>query len=57
MIQDVASFISYFESIRRRTLNYIHAIPLEQFEWRPTPTELTCGDLVRHIAAADRYIK
>src|SRR6266508_4261753 len=35
MIQDVTSFISYFESIRRRTLNYIHTVPEDQFEWRP----------------------
>ncbi len=54
MIQDVTSFISYFESIRRRTLNYIHTIPEDQFEWRPAPVELTCGDIVRHIAAAEQ---
>jgi len=53
MIQDVASFISYFESIRRRTLNYIHTIPLDLFEWQPAPAEMTCGDIVRHIAAAE----
>src|SRR5262245_44473527 len=54
MIQDIVSFIAYFESIRRRTLNYIHTIPFDQFEWQPAPTEYTCGDIVRHIAAAEQ---
>jgi len=54
MIQDITSFITYFESIRRRTMNYIRTIPLEQFEWQPASTEFTCGDIVRHIAAAEQ---
>jgi len=54
MIQDIASFVGYFEGIRRRTLNYIQAIPAGQLEWRPAPAELTCGDIVRHVAAAEQ---
>jgi uncharacterized damage-inducible protein DinB len=53
MIQTIASFISYFESVRRRTLRYIRVIPPEQLEWAPKPGEFTCGDIVRHIGAAE----
>jgi uncharacterized damage-inducible protein DinB len=54
MIQSIGAFIEYFEGVRRRTLNYIGAIPPDRFEWSPRAGELTCGDLVRHIAAAEQ---
>jgi uncharacterized damage-inducible protein DinB len=54
MIQDIASFIGYFEGIRRRTLNYVRAIPADRLEWQPFSAEMTCGDIVRHIAAAEQ---
>ena len=54
MIQTVAGFIQYFESVRRRTLNYLRVIPPENFEWRPKDGEFTCGDIVRHILAAEK---
>ncbi|MCU0492036.1 MAG: DinB family protein [Chloroflexaceae bacterium] len=54
MITSVVSFISYFESVRRRTLNYFNTIPPEQLEWRPKPGEFTCGDIIRHLAAAEQ---
>ena len=54
MIQAVESFIHYFESVRRRTLNYLRVIPPEKFEWRPKDGEFTCGDIVRHIIATEK---
>ena len=54
MIQTVAGFIQYFESVRRRTLNYLRVIPPEKFEWRPKGGEFTCGDIARHILAAEK---
>ncbi len=54
MIQTVAGFIQYYESVRRRTLNYLQVIPPEKFEWRPKDGEFTCGDIVRHILAAEK---
>ena len=54
MIQTVAGFIQYFESVRRRTLNYLRVIPTEKFEWTPKDGEFTCGDIVRHILAAEK---
>lgn len=54
MIERVDSFIGYFETVRRRTLSYCRAIPPEQVDWAPRPGELSFGDLVRHIAAAEQ---
>src|SRR5262245_36135921 len=54
MIERVASFIEYFASIRRRTLTFVRAIPPDRLGWSPRPGEFTCGELVRHLAAAER---
>lgn len=54
MIQDTNSFIRYFEGIRRRTLNYVQTIPAGQLDWSPGEDAFSCGDLVRHLAAAER---
>jgi len=54
MIQSINAFIDYFEGIRRRTLNYIKAIPAERVDWSPREGELTCGDIVRHLAAGEK---
>jgi uncharacterized damage-inducible protein DinB len=53
MLEHVDQFINYFDSIRRRTLNYVRTIPSAQIDWRPKTGELTCGDIVRHLAAAE----
>jgi uncharacterized damage-inducible protein DinB len=53
MIRTVDSFITYFESIRRRTLTYIRTIPADGGDWSPKVGEFTCGDIVRHLAAAE----
>lgn len=54
MIDRVDSFIGYFETVRRRTLMYCRAVPAEHVDWSPRPDELSFGDLIRHIAAAER---
>lgn len=54
MLQQIAPFITYFSSIRQRTLTFIHTIPASQFDWSPQPGEFTCGDIVRHLAAAEQ---
>ncbi len=53
MFQSVQSFIEYFEGVRRRTLRYIRVIPADSMEWTPKEGEFTCGEIVRHLAAAE----
>jgi uncharacterized damage-inducible protein DinB len=53
MISDVEAFSAYFERVYERTLDVVRAVPSEQIEWQPAPGELTCGDLIRHIASTE----
>jgi uncharacterized damage-inducible protein DinB len=53
MIQDIASFLNYFSSIRRRTVTNIQALPEERIDWAPQEGEFTCGDLIRHMGASE----
>lgn len=53
MITTVNAFIRYYESVRRRTMTYLHAIPPEQIDWSPQRGAFTCGDIARHLAATE----
>jgi uncharacterized damage-inducible protein DinB len=54
MIQSVADFIKYFDSVRRRTLNYIRVVPSDRLNWSPKEGEFTCADIIRHIIATEK---
>lgn len=53
MITDIASFSGYFAGIRRRTVGFICTLPPDQVDWAPAPGEFTCGELIRHLGAAE----
>jgi len=54
MIQSTVDFIKYFDSIRRRTMNYIRVVPADRLDWSPKPGEFTCADILRHIVEAEK---
>jgi len=54
MLHSVESFVGYFEGIRRRTLNYVRVLPEDRLGWAPRAGEFTCGEIVMHLAAAER---
>lgn len=54
-IRSIEPFLSYFESIRERTLRVLRAVPDDKLEWRHSPGVFSTGDLARHIAAVERY--
>jgi uncharacterized damage-inducible protein DinB len=54
MIQSTTDFIKYFDSIRRRTLNYIRVVPPDRLNWSPKPGEFTCADIIRHIIVTEK---
>lgn len=54
MLQTIPAFINYFDGIRNRTLNYINTIPADKIDWSPRDGELTCGDIIRHLAAGEK---
>ena len=55
MINSVGDFIRYFEGVRRRTCSVIERVSPALLDWRPRPGEFTCGDIVRHLAGAERF--
>jgi uncharacterized damage-inducible protein DinB len=55
-IPTVASFLAYHEGIRERTRRVVERIPDERMEWRHASGRFSFGDLVRHLAALERYM-
>lgn len=55
-INSVEAFLSYWSSIRRRTDRVIQAIPPNNIEWTYEEGKWSCGDLVRHLAAIERWM-
>jgi uncharacterized damage-inducible protein DinB len=52
----IDDFLSYFDSVRKRTRQVADCIPPDRIEWRHRPDTFSLGDLVRHIAVAERHI-
>jgi uncharacterized damage-inducible protein DinB len=55
-VAEIGSFLSYFEGIRNRTERVIAVIPPDRLEWRPREGAFSSGDLIRHVAATERYM-
>ena len=55
-IQDLGEFLNYFNKVHERTMKVVRCIPPDKVDWRLREGKFTLGDLVRHIAAANRYI-
>lgn len=55
-IQNLPTFLDYFGKVHQRTVRVARCIPPDKLEWSFRAGKFTCGDLARHIAAANRYI-
>ena len=55
-IRSIPQFLQYWDSIRGRTRRVIACIPPDRLEWTHQPAKFTFGDLVRHLAAIERYM-
>lgn len=55
-VDSPSGFLVYFEKIRARTERVAALIPAENVEWAPREGKFTLGDLVRHIAAIERFM-
>jgi len=53
---DVGAFIRWANSVRARTHAVAEGIPEDRLEWSPIPGRFTPGDIVRHIAATERWM-
>ena len=55
-VTSVAPFLDYWEMVRGRTVRVVDWIPEDRLEWTWQPGKFTLGDVVRHLAAIERYM-
>lgn len=55
-IHSVDLFIDYYRKIRLRTRRVVDCIPPERIEWRHREGKFSLGDLIRHLAALERWM-
>ena len=55
-IQDLDTFLEYLGKVHQRTVRVVRCIPADKLEWSYREGKFTLGDLVRHIAAIERYM-
>lgn len=54
--KSVREFLDYYEKVRQRTLKVIACIPPEKYDWSYREGKFSFADLIRHIAAIERYM-
>jgi uncharacterized damage-inducible protein DinB len=52
----VGELLDYWEKVRHRTLRVMASIPEEKFDWRYQDGKFSFADLIRHLAAIERYM-
>lgn len=55
-IRTIQPFLHYFGTVRERTMRVARCIPPDQLDWTYTPGKFTLGDLLRHLAVAERWM-
>jgi uncharacterized damage-inducible protein DinB len=55
-ILDLGVFLEYLDKVHQRTLRVVRCIPADKLEWSFREGKFTLGDLVRHVAAIERYM-
>lgn len=55
-IQTVDAFLEYLDKVHQRTMRVVRCIPPDKLDWSYVPGKFTLGDLVRHLAAIERYM-
>jgi len=55
-LTEIGPFLSFLQSVRKRTRAIATVVPCEQLEWRPQPDAMSAGDLIRHIAGTERWM-
>ena len=55
-IRSVEPFLDYFGRVRERTRRVAACIPPDRLEWRPREGAFSPGDILRHLAAIERWM-
>lgn len=49
-------FAEYFDRIRERTMRVVRCVPPDKIDWTYKEGKFTFGDLMRHLAAIERWM-
>lgn len=55
-IRTIQPFLQYFGTVRERTMRVARCVPPDKLDWSYAPGKFTLGDLLRHIAVAERFM-
>lgn len=55
-IKTIQPFLHYFGNVRERTMRVARCIPPDKIDWTYAPGKFTLGDILRHLAVAERYM-
>jgi uncharacterized damage-inducible protein DinB len=55
-IRTIEPFLDYYEKVRGRTMRVARCIPPEKLDWTYAEGKFTLADLLRHLAAAERFM-
>ena len=55
-MNELATFLDYWPSIRARTRRVVECIPHDQIDWSVAPGRWSLGDIVRHLGAIERWM-
>jgi uncharacterized damage-inducible protein DinB len=55
-IQNLDLFFDYLDKVHQRTMRVARCIPPDKLDWSYREGKFTLGDLVRHMAAIERYM-
>jgi uncharacterized damage-inducible protein DinB len=55
-IRTIQPFLQYFANVRERTMRVARCVPADKIDWSYAPGKFTLGDLLRHIAVAERHL-
>ncbi len=55
-IKTIEPFLNYYENLRGLTMKVIKCIPPEKIDWTYQTGKFTFADLIRHLAALERFM-
>ncbi|HTC89154.1 MAG TPA: DinB family protein [Bryobacteraceae bacterium] len=55
-ILNIEPCLHYYERLRERTVEVAGCIPPDAIEWTYAPGKFSFGDILRHLAAIERYM-
>ena len=56
MSERVTALVEHWIRVRARTMRVADQVPADRIEWSPGEGAMTFGDLIRHLAVAERWM-